>query len=270
MLFLNCCRDDNLEGVNECLGRGVNVNTKDNWGTGLMVACYRGNSAIVSRLVQVPGLDINYQDKKRGFTAAHWASLWGRTECVRILAETGRVDWNKRGEEGQTPLYEALGGGHSDTVEIIVQQPNIDYNVKTTLGESLGHAAAKGGNVENVKFLAAEERFHCWNLPDVDGDSPIMMALKEGMTKIVEILLRCSRVDLNGRDKEGWSLIFRAIQRNKLGRKCRNVSYNIESPVCRFREDDSVRVREVLPWLQPGPHCCGGGGGGGYQTPGSV
>ena len=29
--------------------------------TALMFACHRGNSAIVSRLVQVPGLDINYQ-----------------------------------------------------------------------------------------------------------------------------------------------------------------------------------------------------------------
>ena len=72
-------------------------NTTDNrqlrlgkW-TALMFACKRGNSAIVSRLVQLPMLDINYQDEQ-GFTAAHWVSLWGETEYVRMLAETGRVD----------------------------------------------------------------------------------------------------------------------------------------------------------------------------------
>ena len=35
-----------------------------------------------------------------------------------------------------------------------------------------------------------------------------MRALTEGRT---EILLKCPRVDLNCRDREGWSLVFKAI-----------------------------------------------------------
>ena len=105
--FITYCRHNNMEGVNECLSRGVDVNSKGDWGgclTGLMFACNAGNSAIVSRLVEVPGLDINYQDED-GETAAHYASNEpsydpGHTECVRILAETGRVDWNKRNKRG--------------------------------------------------------------------------------------------------------------------------------------------------------------------------
>ena len=58
-----------------------------------MFACWHGSPAIVSRLVQVPKLDVNFQDEN-GNTAAHLASLSGHTECVRILAETGRVNWN--------------------------------------------------------------------------------------------------------------------------------------------------------------------------------
>ena len=46
-----------------------------------------------------------------------------------------------------------------------------------------------------------------------------MLALKVKETEIVEILIRCPRVDLSCRDKEGWSLVFRAIQRNELGEK---------------------------------------------------
>ena len=147
------------------------------------------------------------------------ASLNGHTECVRILAETDKVEWNKRGERGCTALFNALNSGHSDTVEIIVQQPNIDYNVKTVDGATPGHAAAKGGNVKYVETLAAEEMFHSWNIPDIDGDTPIMMALKEDKINIFEVLLRCLRVDLSYRNQEGWSLVFRAIQRNKLGEK---------------------------------------------------
>ena len=46
-----------------------------------------------------------------------------------------------------------------------------------------------------------------------------MMAFDQEKTEIVEILIRCPRVDLSCRDEEGWSLVFRAIQRNKLGEK---------------------------------------------------
>ena len=82
-------------------------------------------------------------------------------------------------------------------VDIIVQQPNIDYNVKTEGGETLGHAAVRGGDEKCVETLAAQERFDCWNVPYCWGDSPIIMALKGNMTEIVEILLRCPRVDLD-------------------------------------------------------------------------
>ena len=107
--FLKHCDDNNLEGVNGCLSRGVDVNTVSEDGywsgltiaarnnylelleillfhpkikinntiggdfsgqrTALMIACDFGKPAIVSRLVQVPGLDIMYQDRW-GYTAA--------------------------------------------------------------------------------------------------------------------------------------------------------------------------------------------------------
>ena len=43
---------------------------------------------------------------------------------MKILAETGIVDWNKRNMLGWNPLYYALNNGYSDTVEIILKQPN--------------------------------------------------------------------------------------------------------------------------------------------------
>jgi len=178
----------------------------DQW-TGLMIACEAGNSSIVSRLVEEEGLDINYQDEMFGNTAAHMASYEGHTECVRILAETGRVDWNKRSKWGRTPLLRALLEGHSDIVDIIVQQPNIDYNVKAEDGDTLAQAAVWGGNVKCVETLTAQESFDCWNVPDYNGNTPIMWAAKkeeeeeeeeeEYNDEIVEILLRCPRVDLD-------------------------------------------------------------------------
>ena len=203
--FLKFCTDNNLEGVTDCLSRGVDVNTVSENGrrsglilaagknypelleillshpdiklnnttdsmtvggqwTALMFACHLGNSAIVSRLVQVPGLDINYQDKN-GDTAAHWASYTGHTECMRILAETGLVDWNKADNHGRTGLYCALHDGASDIVENIVKQPNIDYNVQTKYGETLAQIAVRGGDLKCVETLAAQEGFNSLNVP---------------------------------------------------------------------------------------------------------
>jgi len=259
--FLQHCHDNNLEGVADCLSRGVDVNTvsedgrwsgltiaatknypelleillshpqikinntkkhnRSKW-TALGAACSAGNYTIVSRLVQVPGLDINYQEDgfhtpplKDGWTAAHWASVRGHTECVRILAETGKVNWNMRERiRGRTPLYLALAMGHSDIVDIIVQQPNIDYNVKDEDGDTLGHAAVRWGDVKCVETLAAQESCDCWNVPDSNGDTPIMLALNEGKTEIVKILLRCPRVNLDVVDRNMKHLEDTARERN--------------------------------------------------------
>ena len=175
--------------------------------TPLMVACEYGTPAIVSRLVQVPELDINYQDKKFGYTAALQAIMKGQTECVKILAETDSVDWNKTDRMGWTPLFEALRSGHSNIVDIIVQQPNIDFNVKTNNGETLAQRAVKGQNVKCVETLASQATFDCWNVQDGDGDTPIINAIKEKNTSImIKLLLQCPRVDVNVKDKNGDSL----------------------------------------------------------------
>ena len=127
---------------------------------------------------------------------------------MRILAETDRVDWNKADEWGRTPLCWALMKGLSDVVEIILQQPNIDYNVKTVFDLTLAQIAVCAGDVKCVETLAAQETFDCWNVPDKKGNTPIMMALYMNKTNIVEILLRCPRVDLSSMDEEGWYLLF--------------------------------------------------------------
>ena len=69
-------------------------------------------------------------------------------------------------------------------------------------GVTLGQVAVRGGDLKCVETLAAQERFDCWNVPDWRGDTPIMLALKEDKTEIVEILLECPRVDVNVVDRE--------------------------------------------------------------------
>ena len=180
-----------------------------------MFACYAGSSDTVSRLVEEEGLDFNYQDQD-GSTAAIKASYYGRTECVRVLARTGKVDWNLR-NRGGTPLFWALCWGHSAIMNILVKIPGIDFNVKTEDGKTLAQVAVKEGGVRNVETLANLEKFDCWNVPDENGDTPVMMALRSDKTDLVKILVGCPRVDLTIRDKEGWTLVMRTIDGELLG-----------------------------------------------------
>ena len=64
-------------------------------------------------------------------------TICGQTECVGLLAGTGKVDWNVRDISGKTPLHWALYKGHSNTIKLIVKFPGIDFSVKPEKGETL-------------------------------------------------------------------------------------------------------------------------------------
>ena len=49
------------------------------------------------------GLEVNLEDE-RGWTAAHHAAHGGHTCCLRILAQTRKVDWNLENTDGRSAL----------------------------------------------------------------------------------------------------------------------------------------------------------------------
>merc|ERR1712031_1217 len=98
------------------------------------------------RLVRAPGIDLNWQ-KSDGSTAAHRAEMHSFA-CVKVLATVPGVDWNRKDNNGWTPLHCALFSLHSDTVKTILAIPGVDYSVKTNDGNTLAHAAVQGGSME--------------------------------------------------------------------------------------------------------------------------
>ena len=76
-----------------------------------------------------------------------------------------------------------------------MQQPTIVYDGSN--GSSLGRAAVLGASVTCLEILASQRRFNFWNICDHNGNTPIMLAVKMDNIKMVEILARCSKVDLD-------------------------------------------------------------------------
>ena len=187
--------------------------------TPLMFACFWGNTNIVSRLAKVPKVDLKYRDNF-GDTAAHKACEKGHTECVRILAGTGGLDWTRGNRRGQTPLFLAVDGRHADILKIIVKQPNVNFYVKSDNGQSLVEVAINRGDLKCLEILAAQKNCSGWSVADKNGDLPVMMALKTNKIEIVKYLITLTRVQAAlalTRDREGWSLLSRAISTKQLG-----------------------------------------------------
>ena len=200
--------------------------------SGLMLACQLGYPSVVARLVEEQDLDVNFQEDKYGFTAAYLAVKLGLTDpargntklailetsrgCISALAKVDTVDWTKADKKGYTPLYWALFNGNTKIVDIIVSQSNIDYNVMTNDGYTLSDAATQWtrqsfaaiavnappvamtlARVGFMKMLARQKKYNNWNVVNNFGDTPIMKAVKLIQPEIVEILLKCPRVDLD-------------------------------------------------------------------------
>ena len=185
----------------------------------LMLACFMGNTDLVMRLARVARVNLKYRDNS-GNTAAHKACEKGHTECVRILAGTGGLDWTRGNRRGQTPLFLAVDGRHADILKIIVKQPNVNFYVKSDNGQSLVEVAINRGDLKCLEILAAQKNCSGWSVADKNGDLPVMMALKTNKIEIVKYLITLPRVQAAlalTRDREGWSLLSRAISTKQLG-----------------------------------------------------
>ena len=69
---------------------------------------------------------------------------------------------------------------------------------------------------EDVKLLVQSGKVD-WNETEEDEDPAILWTLKNDKFDLVQRLLESPGINLNIRDREGWSFIVRAISKNKLG-----------------------------------------------------
>ena len=67
----------------------------------------------------------------------------------------------------------------------------MDYNIKTEDGKTLAYRAVD--SPIDVETFTTLDTFHCWNIFDQKGNTPIMSPLKDILIEKVEILLGCPR-----------------------------------------------------------------------------
>lgn len=66
----------------------------------------------------LPGINVNQQGNQ-GLTPLHQAIRNKNTECVRLLLAVPGIDINKANRFGETPLHLATESGHSECVRLL-------------------------------------------------------------------------------------------------------------------------------------------------------
>ena len=212
----NVYQNGNLEVLEWLLSQpGINVNLASRNDSALTAACAAGNGNAVRRLLQAPGININWQNSD-GLTAAHCAAFYPHgAACVELLSSLPEVDWNKKNINGETPLFYALRYGHPESVDIILNTPGVYLQFRDRRGNTLAHCCSHSAMYDfersayasrdtlRLKLLLSKREAVPWNEKNNDGDTPLMMAMKNEKIDVAKVFLECCWVDPSIADNEG-------------------------------------------------------------------
>ena len=176
--FLNAIRKGNLDGVNQCLDSGMNVNLMKHVESGLLFsiaagaitagattgsfgahggtiitplyeATRSGQKEIVSLLIAKGAyINLKYHD---GYTVLHLAAKLGYTEIVKQLIDRG-AQVQAKTNKGWTPLHHAVRWGRKGTVSLLIDE-GANVNAQNNTGITPMGMAIMQNHLEIVSLL---------------------------------------------------------------------------------------------------------------------
>ena len=87
---------------------------------------------------------------------------------------------------------------------------------KSYTGSTLARIAVEVLEEEDIKVLVQSEKVD-WNETVENEDPAILWSLNNDKFNLVRLLLESPSININIRDREGWSFLVRAISKQDLG-----------------------------------------------------
>lgn len=192
----------------------------------------------------------NYLEKNSGKTALMIAAGKGWDEGVRLLLSHSKINPNYRNTAGQTALMLALRDANSDSIVRLLMDYNTNVNDRDNAGKTLLMYAAANKSDNILTFILADPNvgliltdknnwtalmYAAYNgsetafkrllhiplvktsadMQDIDGNNAFMLAVTQGHTNIVRILVNTDGFDINKRINDEKPVLFWAIEKNK-------------------------------------------------------
>ncbi|KAH6898864.1 ankyrin repeat-containing domain protein [Thelonectria olida] len=249
---------------------GVNVNSKDAlYGdTALSWAARGGHKEVVQLLLAKPNIDINCKETEYQQTPLSWAARNGHDEIVKILLARNDVEMNALDEAEATPLTWAARRGNKGAVKLLLKNTKVKVSHQDIHGVS-PLAWATGNGHEEVAETILENMFGAQILEgspeDLDNRS-LLSAARKGDTCPVKILLDKLSINVNYRDKFGWTPLLWAarngherVVRLLLGKGDTDVNIKDsfdQTPLwwaARGGHDAVVKLLLAIPSINPNP-----------------
>jgi ankyrin repeat protein len=196
--------DGRVEQVKKLLDKGVDVNSRNNFGeTPLTAAAGRGHLEVVKLLLE-RGAKVNSETGNgRNALVKAMEKAWMRggaqSAVAKLLIEHGAKPTN---------LETAAFVGDMATIEhLIAEGADVHQKIKPD-DQTILFTAALGGQPEMIRLLLDKGL----KVDDADkrGQTPLMAAVAGGNVEAIKVLLDRG-ANVNGKDGNHWSPLFHAV-----------------------------------------------------------
>lgn len=179
--FYHAVKAGNFQQVQECVSKGVNVNSLHGEETALNIAVFKNNFEMVQLLINAE-VDLNLLD-------ANGISPLGCVQSVEMVQKLflNGANINKVNAFSlESPLHIAVTRGRLDLVNILLEY-GADIGAVDQYGQSPLHLAVRTGHVNIVENLL--QRGANIDAVDRNGATPLLLAVQHRYVNLVSILL---------------------------------------------------------------------------------
>ncbi|XP_044473219.1 protein ACCELERATED CELL DEATH 6-like [Mangifera indica] len=148
------------------------------------------------------------QPDTNGKTALHFATAVREKKIMHELLTKSTSSAYQRDSNGRTPLLEAACSGNFDVFQEILLYCPDTIELADPTGKNALHLAVLNNTTRNVReFLRLPEMKELVNEPDVEGDTPLHLAIKHENYKMVKQLIATGCVDLRTKNNNGLTAL---------------------------------------------------------------